>query len=242
VSRLIDAPVDPDQAVSLRSVQRAALISFARKENIAVRSELLASSVAFTVRSLLGDGAAPAPSGEKAVLTPLAGAAASAAGSSNLMVGLDIEAVAALPAADDYRTHPFYRDTFTPTEIAHCLLQGQAEASFCGLWAAKEAIIKAGLAAAPDRLSAIEISWDAAGRPAYPGCALSISHTDTTAAAICVAGAAFAAPPPIAVLDPAPVALDEPKPSGGRKRSFVLLNTLISALAGGVLVWFALHQ
>ena len=101
-------------------------------------------------------------------------------------LGLEIENIAALPDAEDYALHEFYRAHFTPSEIAYCNKQPAVKAAFQGLLAAKRAIVKSGAASnSPDGLGSVEIGFDSKGRPTYPGCLLSISDTGTIAAAIC---------------------------------------------------------
>jgi phosphopantetheinyl transferase (holo-ACP synthase) len=100
-------------------------------------------------------------------------------------VGIDIQHVAKMPVATDYRLDPFYNSNFTPAEIAHCICQEDARLSFCGLWAAKEAILKtASDSDKPMDLSAIEIAHDASGRPDFAGGDLSISHDGDVCVAI----------------------------------------------------------
>jgi phosphopantetheinyl transferase (holo-ACP synthase) len=101
-------------------------------------------------------------------------------------LGLEITNVAALPDAEDYALNEFYLANFTSSEIAYCLKQPAVKAAFQGLLAAKRAIVKAGAVnEPPEGYQGIEISFDSEGRPAYPGCLLSISDTGTIAAAIC---------------------------------------------------------
>ncbi|HEX3495889.1 MAG TPA: hypothetical protein VHT02_01730 [Methylocella sp.] len=101
-------------------------------------------------------------------------------------LGLEIENIAALPDAEDYALHEFYRANFTASEIAYCIKRPAVKATFQGLLAAKRAIIKSGAASdAPDRPLSVEIGFDSEGRPTYPGCLLSISDTGTIAAAVC---------------------------------------------------------
>jgi phosphopantetheinyl transferase (holo-ACP synthase) len=101
-------------------------------------------------------------------------------------LGLEIENIAALPDAEDYAQHEFYLANFTPSEIAHCTNQPKAKAAFQGLLAAKRAIIKSGAVInPPEGPRSVEISFDGEGRPTHPGCLLSISDTDTVAAAVC---------------------------------------------------------
>jgi hypothetical protein len=114
-------------------------------------------------------------------------------------LGLEIENVAALPDAEDYSLHEFYRANFTPSEIAFCIRQPAVKAAFQGLLAAKRAIIKSGAASEPpDGPRSVEIGFDGDGRPIYPGCLLSISDTGTIAAAVCLwlGGLAWPAGPP----------------------------------------------
>jgi phosphopantetheinyl transferase (holo-ACP synthase) len=101
-------------------------------------------------------------------------------------LGLEIANIAALPDAEDYPHDAFYSANFTAAEIAHCMKQPMAKATFQTLLAAKRAIVKAGAAGAPkDGYKAIEIGFDGEGRPTYPGCLLSLSETGTVAAAAC---------------------------------------------------------
>lgn len=101
-------------------------------------------------------------------------------------IGIEIETLANLPDAEDHAEHEFYRDNFTAAEIAYCLRQPSVKAAFGGLMAAKRAILKAGAAQGPsERLSRLEITHDGEGRPIYPGCLLSTTHTDASALAVC---------------------------------------------------------
>jgi phosphopantetheinyl transferase (holo-ACP synthase) len=112
------------------------------------------------------------------------GAVAGLQGSKGL--GLEIENIAALPDAEDYAQHEFYLANFTPSEIAHCTKEPKTKAAFQGLLAAKRAIVKSGAVnTPPEGYGGVEIGFDAEGRSSFPGCLLSISHTDTIAAAIC---------------------------------------------------------
>ena len=102
-------------------------------------------------------------------------------------LGLEIENIAALPDAEDYALHEFYRANFTPSEIAYCIRQPTVKAAFQGLHAAKRAIAKSGAASdSPDGPRSVEIGFEDDGRPTYPGCLLSISDTGTIAAAVCL--------------------------------------------------------
>jgi len=114
-------------------------------------------------------------------------------------LGLEIENIAALPDAEDYSLHEFYRANFTPSEIAYCVRQPAVKAAFQGLLAAKRAIIKSGAASdSPDGPRSVEIGFEDDGRPTYPGCLLSISDTGTIGAAVCLwlGGLDWPPPPP----------------------------------------------
>ncbi len=181
VSRLTERSVTDDDPVALRSVQRAAFTSWARKNGIAIRSAILGSRSPFTLRALLGGNDEPVQR-RAAVSTTDAGPRSP--GAAVLSVGIDIEEVDSLPRPDDHRAHPFFQDHFSDVEIAHCIRQDDVAASFCGTWAAKEAILKSGVPV--ERLLDIAITHDAAGRPCYPGCHLSISYTRHAAVAVCL--------------------------------------------------------
>jgi len=80
-------------------------------------------------------------------------------------LGLEIENIAALPDAEDYSLHEFYRANFAPSEIAYCIRQHAVKAAFQGLLAAKHAIVKSGAASdSPDGPRSVEIGFDGEGR------------------------------------------------------------------------------
>jgi phosphopantetheinyl transferase (holo-ACP synthase) len=103
-----------------------------------------------------------------------------------LPVGIDIENVSSLPVVKDFREDAFYTMNFAPAEIAYCILQPSPYASFAGLFAAKEAIIKADNAFTNKPFNSIVIDHLPEGRPVYPGFQLSIAHTTDTAIAVAV--------------------------------------------------------
>ncbi|HET6376235.1 MAG TPA: hypothetical protein VFF88_09310 [Methylocella sp.] len=102
-------------------------------------------------------------------------------------LGLETGNVAALPDAGDYAAHEFYAANFTAAEIARCTAQPAPKSAFQNLLTLKRAIVKSGAASAPaEGFKEIEIGFDAEGRPAYPGCLLSVSSTGTIAVAVCL--------------------------------------------------------
>lgn len=117
-----------------------------------------------------------------------------------VVVGVDIQAVTALPEEGDYWEGDFYRQHFTQQEIAYALLQPYPRESFAAAWCAKEALRKADNRWAGVDWKLTEIAHDAFGRPvlrsgeeAIP-CAVSLSHTNGFAVAV-VAIAEIPAPP-----------------------------------------------
>jgi len=106
--------------------------------------------------------------------------------SQGLSVGVDIEEVANLPAAQDFRTEIFYADNFSAKEISYCLLQPEPRVSFAGKFAAKEAIIKADPAYRSMPFHRLEILNDEAGRPYFRDWVLSISHTSQYALSVAI--------------------------------------------------------
>ncbi len=102
-------------------------------------------------------------------------------------IGIDIEEVAALPKNTDFRKAAFYTMNFTPAEIAYCILQPDPYSSFAGLFAAKEAIIKADSRYRDRAFNTLEIGHSAEGAPLHPGFGLSISHANGMAAAVAIA-------------------------------------------------------
>jgi holo-[acyl-carrier protein] synthase len=117
-------------------------------------------------------------------------------GSTAISCGIDIESVEDLPAATDYRDDEFYKLSFTPTEIAYCLLQENPRMHFAARWCAKEALKKCDAAYLHNGMSTIELVTTE-GRAPYLTLlrdgtvrqlpvAVSISHTSRTAVAVVV--------------------------------------------------------
>jgi holo-[acyl-carrier protein] synthase len=101
-------------------------------------------------------------------------------------VGIDIEAIASLPETNDFRKTGFYTMNFTPAEISYCILQPDPYASFAGLFAAKEAIVKANGDYRSKTFNDFEIGHSVTGRPTHPGFNLSISHAAGLAVGVAV--------------------------------------------------------
>ncbi|THU41502.1 4'-phosphopantetheinyl transferase superfamily protein [Niastella caeni] len=101
-------------------------------------------------------------------------------------VGIDIEEVTAMPRTNDFREDEFYKMNFSPGEIAYCILQPSPYASFAGLFAAKEAIVKADNVNRSRPFNTIVINHDPEGKPTYPGYDISVSHTNDLAIAVAI--------------------------------------------------------
>lgn len=174
LQRLTGGAVDATTPLRLSSTQRATAAAWMRREGIAFSAGVL-QRTAFSLPALLGEGGPQMSAISRAAQTP----AMIAPLPGSLRVGIDLEHVANLPDTVDYREHEFYRENFTPAEIAYCLQRADAKTSLCGLWAAKEAILKArGDSIFPKALGAIEIQHDDSGRPTTQGGALSVSHSN----------------------------------------------------------------
>lgn len=121
-------------------------------------------------RQLLGEPAAPpiaaaSAGGPGSAAHDGRGAARMVDAATGIACGIDIEAVDNLPHADDYWTHPFYADTFSPAEIADCVRHSAPREHFAARWCAKEALIKCAPAFRREKLAAIEVRADDTGQP-----------------------------------------------------------------------------
>ena len=145
-------------------------------------------------------------------------------------IGIDIEEIAALPPATDFRKEEFYKMNFTPGEIAYCILQPDPYASFAGLFAAKEAMIKADGANRDKRFNMLEIEHSPLGKPLHPDYSISISHAGGMALAV----AAFAGPSTAASIPQTTTSLQngpaDQKTSSGSWISWLALLLSVMAL------------
>jgi holo-[acyl-carrier protein] synthase len=124
--------------------------------------------------------------------------------SAGIRCGMDVEMISELPEAADYREHEFYRDSFSPEEIAYCLLQENPRMHFAARWCAKEALHKCDPDFRNEKMCNVEVVRAETGevslRHRLNGTvrklphALSISHTDSFAAAFVVKAASGSQP------------------------------------------------
>lgn len=104
-------------------------------------------------------------------------------------IGIDIEETDSMPRANDFREDAFYKMNFSSSEIAYCILQPDPYASFAGLFAAKEAIVKADNSYKNKAFNSIVIERTEVGKPIFHDFNLSISHTRATAVAVVIRSA-----------------------------------------------------
>ncbi|HMH23207.1 MAG TPA: 4'-phosphopantetheinyl transferase superfamily protein [Puia sp.] len=138
-----------------------------------------------------GEGSDPDMAGPgqyvPAIQTTVAGPSLNGDGGS---IGIDMQEIGAFPRTHDFRREEFYKMNFSPAEIAYCILQSDPYASFAGLFAAKEAMVKALATYRNKSFDTIAIGHSPEGRPVHPGFHLSISHTGNMAVAVAVPSAA----------------------------------------------------
>lgn len=108
------------------------------------------------------------------------------ANADSTQIGIDMEEIAQMPVVPDFREEEFYTMNFAPQEIAYCILQPNPYASFAGLFAAKEAIVKAGNHYRDIPFNKILIDHLPEGQPVFKNYTISISHTDQIAIAVAV--------------------------------------------------------
>ena len=129
--------------------------------------------------------AIPATMNRQLQQVPLNGTGAQATSS----IGIDIEEIANMPVVADCREDGFYKMNFTPAEMAYCLVQPEPYASFAGLFAAKEAIVKADNTFKTVPFNEIFIDHLPGGQPVFNGFSMSISHVKQLSVAIAVKNA-----------------------------------------------------
>ncbi|MDR3717114.1 MAG: 4'-phosphopantetheinyl transferase superfamily protein [Puia sp.] len=147
-------------------------------------------------------------------------------------IGIDMEEIASLPVAEDFREDPFYTLNFTAQEIAYCILRPDPYASFAGLFAAKEAIVKASALYRERPFNAIPISHSPEGKPAHEGFRLSISHTQQMAVAIAIPVDAASSVPASSF----PPDLQQSNGRGGAPSFWILVLSLFLSVLAIVLI------
>ena len=199
LGRIVGDAVVAGQQVALSSIQRVQLISWLNSNGVPAdinhfKSNLISVGQILALSEGRIDPVSPQPAphvpiNRQSIVRPLAHQAAPQPAAANMLgLGIDIQAKSKMPRADDHRTDAFYKRNFTDRELAHCIEKADPIESFTGIWAAKEAILKAGAATRSDKgeLANIEILYDMSGAPYYSDCLISISHESDLAVAICI--------------------------------------------------------
>lgn len=164
--------------------------------------DLASAAGSTTFRELFVDAVPSAVQSEATATAPVPQSPAATIGRSvpvGFGVGIDIENYDHLPAVSDPWSDSFYTDHFTAAEIAYCQRRPDPRESFCGLWCAKEAVIKSCKEFADRKPKELEVRWDGQGRPALmvvrqgqpeecQDCHISISHSHGVAVAVCLSG------------------------------------------------------
>jgi phosphopantetheine--protein transferase-like protein len=169
------------------SIARYALAAIVRRE-MGIQSRAIHSAKTYgELESALLNGEASAP--QVIAHAPVTGPAGAAC-------GVDIELVENLPPADDYFSHEFYQDHFSPAEIAYCVAQESPAMHFAARWCAKEALKKCSPAHLEVDMNSIEVAHDAergvilrsleSGEAVELPYAVSLTHTHAMGAAIVV--------------------------------------------------------
>lgn len=176
---------------------------------------------------------------------PQSGSSLGAQVDGTIRCGIDIELVEELPPAEDFWEHAFYRNNFSKTEIAYCVLQPDPLQHFAARWCSKEALKKCDGEFLGRPMSQIELVNDSNGKPwlqivggetgdALPF-AVSVSHTSTMAIAVVIKHRTpengFG--PPKAPLPPKPPLPPEPPRQGAAVMHWAVtaVALLIAALA-----------
>ena len=167
----------------------------------------------------------------------------------SIACGIDIEMVENLPVVPDYWSDAFYSATFTPAEIAYCLLKDQPLVHFAARWCAKEALKKCDLAYLDADLRTLEVRLSASGAPYLCAVAdghstplpfaVSLSHTTQAAVAMVVKvpstpGARSAVPPTVLPAVTAPPAASA---DVGSRWHSAWLPLLMGGSALGLALW-----
>lgn len=188
LSRMTGEPVAATDTIILSSTQRARMVAWLNEQGVSADFNRFKSNLIRVAGILNAEAPTEQSEAPAASPAPVPVARTGATGAGFLGLGIDIQARASMPEATDFRSDKFYSANFAPRELAHCIQQGDPLESFAGLWAAKEAIVKAGAETRGKNgaLAGIEIVHEPSGAPTYPDCLISISHDHGVAVAVCI--------------------------------------------------------
>jgi phosphopantetheine--protein transferase-like protein len=164
--------------------------------------------------------------------------------------GIDIELIESLPTATDYWEDAFYKENFTPAEIAYCLIQEKPALHFAARWCAKEALKKCDPDFLYEEMKNLELIAGESRQPTlnhYVGGearrlphAVSVSHAPLAAVAIVIKSGNEQAQPAVAPTAVASTsgAVNVPNQSLRQisQGRFAILQTLVALVALGLSV------
>ena len=104
----------------------------------------------------------------------------------NTGIGIDIEEISNMPRTEDFREDEFYKMNFTSQEMAYSIIQPDPYGTFCGLFAAKEAIVKADNHFKSISFNKLFVHHLEDGKPVFEGFQISISHTKDMAIGVAI--------------------------------------------------------
>lgn len=189
LSKLLGTPVAADTLIALTSGQRARLLGWLQTTGVK-RADLQGvprnSCRAVDIIQALGSSDGGLSPGREAP-TPGHRREGLAGGLQIGGIGIDLQRVAEIiPYEDsfDFRSSGELTGIFSAREIAYACARPSPTQTLAGLFAAKEAILKASAETAARELKDIEILPDANGAPAHPGFRISISHSGEYATAV----------------------------------------------------------
>lgn len=180
LGKLLNNPIDSGTEIFLSSAQRARLYDWLKEAKIPFDEAALTTS--FNINQLLGF-VQTSQNAIKASENPSVNMADLGKHGAIYGVGIDIQSIPELfPAtlALDLKADQMLRTIFTLSEISYCQTKKTPEESLTGIFAAKEAIAKAGC----ENPGSIEIHFNSFGRPCFQGYILSISHSGEYAVAV----------------------------------------------------------
>ena len=179
-------------ALAARSSLQTAIMLSAFHSRFDIEPDFKVMNTVEDIEKLFDPASAEAMSASESVQSKLFGMDSEHSGA-----GTDIEKIENLPKVDDYWEDSFYRDTFTPSEIAYCVSQANPRSHFAARWAAKEALFKARNDLNSYSLNQVRITKQPGGAVAAfvqqghswrpLDIELSISHTDEHAQAFALA-------------------------------------------------------
>lgn len=225
LSRLLNRDLDENASFSLSSAQRARLIAWLQVNGLPYFENYLQGNL--TVNNLLGSAQTDSPIVESSIKSLISTGSYVENSSNTPEVGIDIQWISevfpdGLP--DDPKASEELTKIFNLTELSYAQASIRPIETLVGIFAAKEAILKAG---GNKNLREIEVLPDENGVPRSRGYSLSISHSGEYAVAFAISHPKPAVSKLEGSLDVAPLPVGDqnvlPKKSNWKRRVFDLL-------------------